>query len=130
MSQVKFLFQKASESIEAAELLIQQGFFDISASRSYYAMFYLAEALLFSKGLAFSSHSTVIAAFGKEFAKPKLLAPEHHRNLRDAFETRQVGDYSFETSISGEKAARVLSWAKELLADAEEYIASQDKFLE
>ena len=66
MSPINFLLQKAGESIDVAELLIHQGFYDISASRSYYAMFYIAEALLFSKGLAFSSHSAVIAAFGRE----------------------------------------------------------------
>jgi uncharacterized protein (UPF0332 family) len=53
MSQIDALLQKAEENINAAELLLQQGYFDISASRSYYAMFYLAQALLFSRGLCF-----------------------------------------------------------------------------
>ena len=35
-----------------------------AASRAYYAMFYAAEALLQSRGLAFSKHSAVHAAFG------------------------------------------------------------------
>jgi uncharacterized protein (UPF0332 family) len=47
MNQIAFLFQKANENTEAADLLLQNGFFDISVSRSYYAMFYLAEALLY-----------------------------------------------------------------------------------
>jgi uncharacterized protein (UPF0332 family) len=126
MSQIEPYIHKAVESIEVAEMLIQQGYYDISASRSYYAMFYLAEVLLFTKGLAYSSHSAVIAAFGKEFAKPNLLAPEHHRNLRDGFETRQIGDYSLDACVSEEKARNVLNWAKEFLVAAKEYLASQD----
>ncbi len=67
--------QKAHENIAAAEVLLQENFPEIAASRAYYAMFYIAEILLFSKGLTFSSHSAVISAFGKEFAKTGLLIP-------------------------------------------------------
>jgi uncharacterized protein (UPF0332 family) len=126
MNQINALIQKSEENIEVAEMLLQKSYYDISASRSYYAMFYLAEALLFSKDLAFSSHSAVIAAYGREFAKTNLMSPEHHRNLRDGFETRQIGDYSFEASVSEEKAAQILKGAKEFLIAAKEYLASQD----
>jgi len=36
------------------------------------------ETLLLSKGLTFSSHSAVIAAYGKGFAKTGLLDPKFH----------------------------------------------------
>jgi uncharacterized protein (UPF0332 family) len=125
MSQVSSLISKAGENIEVADLLLNQGFYDISASRAYYAMFYVAEALLLSRNLAYSSHAAVIAAYGREFAKTNILAPEHHRSLRNAFETRQVGDYSLEYSVSEETAARVLGWAVDFLTDAKEYLATQ-----
>jgi hypothetical protein len=35
MSQIDALIHKADENIEAAEVLLQKGYFDISASRSY-----------------------------------------------------------------------------------------------
>ncbi len=125
MNQIDVLVKKADENIEVADMLLRQGHFDISASRAYYAMFYLAEALLFSKGLTFSSHSAVIAAFGREFAKTNLIAPRHHRSLRDGFETRQIGDYSFETNVSREKAAYILKGAMEFFTAATEYLAAQ-----
>ncbi len=34
------LLEKAKESLEAAKSLLKDGFYDFSASRSYYAMFY------------------------------------------------------------------------------------------
>lgn len=75
MSKENLYVQKARENIEAAELLINEGHPDIAASRAYYSMFYIAEVLLYSKGLSFSSHSAVIAAYGKEFAKTGLMNP-------------------------------------------------------
>jgi uncharacterized protein (UPF0332 family) len=70
-----FLLEKAKENLRAAELLVQQGFHDIAASRVYFVMFYLAEALLQRRGLSYSSHSALIAAFGKEFSRTGDLTP-------------------------------------------------------
>lgn len=53
-------------------------------SRAYYAMFYVAEALLDQVGLAFSSHAAVISAFGQNFAKTGQLPTDLHRYLIDA----------------------------------------------
>ena len=50
-------------------------------------MFYLAKVSPLSKELTFSSHSAIIAAFGKEFAKTDLLDPKFHRYLIDAQES-------------------------------------------
>ena len=93
MTEVQNLLDKARENISASELLLKEGYIAIASSRAYYALFYTAEAILSSKRLAFSSHSAVIAASGKEFAKTSLLSPEHHHHLKDAFEIRQVSDY-------------------------------------
>jgi uncharacterized protein (UPF0332 family) len=98
------LLNKARENINAAEPLFKEGYIEIASSRAYYAMFYTAEALLSTKGLAFSSHSAVISAFGKEFAKTNLLAQEHHHHLKDAFEIRQVSDYGTEGQLTEHRA--------------------------
>lgn len=47
------LLDKAVDAIEAAELLVDAGKADIAVGRAYYAMFYIAEALLNEKGLKF-----------------------------------------------------------------------------
>ena len=47
-----------------------------ASSRAYYAMFYMAETLLLSTSLAYSKHSAVIAAVGREFAKAGVMPPE------------------------------------------------------
>jgi len=78
-SEIQILINRAEESHQAARILLEGGFSNFSAAQSYYRMFYLVEALLHSKGLTFSSHSAVIAAFGKEFAKTAILDPDFHR---------------------------------------------------
>lgn len=102
------IVKKAKENLEAAELLMIQGFMDIAASRSYNAMFYLAEVLLLHKGLHFSSHSAVIAAFGKEFAKTGELSPEHHQNLIKAQTIRQVSDYGYNEPLPVEDVKELI----------------------
>ncbi|MGW8249940.1 MAG: HEPN domain-containing protein [Anaerolineales bacterium] len=126
MSQVETLLLKARDNLDAARLLLGEDLTEIAASRAYYAMFYVAEALLFARGLVFSSHSAVLAAYGKEFAKPGLLNPEHHRHLLDAFEARQLGDYGLDTHIPKEQVQMILSWAEGFSEEASKFLA-QDK---
>ena len=50
------LLDKAAEAIEAAELLVTNNYPDFAAGRAYYAMFYVAEALLNEKELPNVQH--------------------------------------------------------------------------
>jgi len=87
------LLRRAQESLKAAKIMINEGLPNIAASRTFYAMFYLAEALLLQRDLTFSSHAAVIAAFGKEFARSSELDPKFHRYLIASQDARQIGDY-------------------------------------
>lgn len=75
------LLRKARQSINAGRLLLDGGYPGFAASRAYYAMFYMAQALLEGEGLAFSKHSAVIAAFGKHFVRTNRVPVEFHRYL-------------------------------------------------
>ena len=79
--EIQVLLERAEDSHQAAKILMDKGFSNFSAAQSYYTMFYLVEALLYSKGLQFSSHSAVMAAYGKEFAKTSILDPKFHRRI-------------------------------------------------
>jgi uncharacterized protein (UPF0332 family) len=121
------LLEKAGRSIEAAELLAENDQPDFSVSRAYYAMFYVAEALLNEKGLHFSKHGNVHAAFGQHFAKTGLFDTKYHRWLIDAFGTRQVGDYELETNIGAEFALQLINQAHEFLETAKNYLNDQNR---
>jgi uncharacterized protein (UPF0332 family) len=46
------LMKKAYDSLRGAKLLARDGLHDFAASRAYYTMFYVAEALLLGEGLS------------------------------------------------------------------------------
>lgn len=119
------LLDKAERALRASRILLDAGDSEFAAGRAYYAMFYVAEALLFDRDLQFSKHSAVHAAFGKEFAKTKVLDPRFHRWLLSAFNLRLQTDYSFDAAISGEEVEETLEQAQEFLAAAREFLSAE-----
>jgi uncharacterized protein (UPF0332 family) len=108
MNEIKELIEKAERYLKSAELLLKDGDYDSSASRTYYAMFYRAEAALLTKDLSFSSHKRVISAFGEHFVKTDIFPRELGRALNSAFEKRQIGDYEHTSVTSNEDAEGLL----------------------
>jgi uncharacterized protein (UPF0332 family) len=52
--ETRLLLVKADRAIQAAETLLEAGnLYDFATGRAYYAMFYVAEALLEEKGLRY-----------------------------------------------------------------------------
>jgi uncharacterized protein (UPF0332 family) len=99
------LIDKARHDLRAAEMLLREGEPEIAASRGYYAMFHAAEAMLLNRGLSFSKHSGVMAAFGREFVRTGAVPSEFHHWLLDAFDARNIGDYEIHQRLTGEQAA-------------------------
>lgn len=120
--EIKELLERARLSQKAAANLLRDDFVNFAASRAYYSMFYVAQALLLSRELSFSSHSAVIAAYGKEFAKTKLLDPEFHRLLMEAQDKRNIGDYGMIGEIEESEAQEIINWSKKFLKAAEKYL--------
>jgi uncharacterized protein (UPF0332 family) len=61
----RLLLGKAQRAIQAARTLLDAGDLpEFATGRAYYAMFYVAEALLEEKDLRFSKHGGVHGAFG------------------------------------------------------------------
>lgn len=79
---VKLLMSKADESLSVAGDLLEKGHFGFSASRSYYSMFYAAEAALLHRDLQFSRHSAVMANFNKVFVKTGVFEPTAFKALQ------------------------------------------------
>ena len=109
------LLRQARSSLDAAKVLQTAGHHGYAASRAYYTMFYTAEALLLSKGLAFSKHSGVHAAFGEHFVKTGIISPEFHGYLIRGLAIRHQGDY-------GEAQAVTVEAAEEQIAHAQEFV--------
>ncbi len=120
--EVRALLDKAKDNAAAARLLLENDYVDIAASRVYYAMFYAAEALLLTRQQVFSSHSAVVAAFGREFAKTQDLNPVLHRYLINAQDLRQSSDYDTGPAVAREQVELSLQRALEFIAAAEAFL--------
>jgi uncharacterized protein (UPF0332 family) len=116
---------KASRAIHAAETLLQAGDVEFAIGRAYYAMFYVAEALLNEKGLRFRRHGRVHAAFSVQFTKRGILDAKFHRWLLDAFDQRIQDDYGLGTTSASDDVARMLEQAREFLQEAQRYLSTQ-----
>ncbi len=112
------LLEKSQRSMDAAKNLMERGFHDFAVSRAYYAMFYIAEALLDQEGLAFSSHAAVISAFGQYLVRPGKVPAQYHRQLIDAQAQRTRADYDPQPNLSQQDAEILISQAQDFLTTA------------
>ena len=124
MSQIQGLIGKARRYLRSAELLIQDGDYDSAVSRSYYAMFYSAEAALLKKKMTFTSHKAVISAFGQHFVKTGIFEKRLGRSMNIIFGERQLGDYGADFSISEDNARRAFESAREFVEQVAEWLKS------
>lgn len=87
------LLEKAERAIRNAENTMADGDFDFAVSRVYYAMFYIASALLGEKDMYFSKHGGVHGAFGQHFVKTGEFEPKYQRWLVTTFSQRITGNH-------------------------------------
>jgi len=114
---------RADRLLGAARLLVERAYPADSVSRSYYAMFHAATAVLLERGIERSSHKGVISAFGEFLVKPGHLSTQLHASFRKAFDARQEDDYLASPSETPDKAAL-------LLKEAQEFVAACQRLLE
>jgi uncharacterized protein len=119
------LIRKAQDSLRAAKLLNENDLIDFSASRAYYAMFYVARAFLLGQGLEFSKHGSLIAAFGLHFVKTGLIPARYHQNLIKGYNKRVIGDYMTNSTLTKTEVATMITQAEEFLALAEQILGAQ-----
>jgi uncharacterized protein len=114
----------AKQALVTARENLQSGDYVASINRSYYAIFYAANALLREKGLASSKHSGVIALFREHFVKTGIIEVEHSRAYGLALESRMESDYDVEEWPDKDLATRNLEGAEKFVARIEKELAS------
>ena len=110
--------QRAKTSIQAAKDMIEKEYYDIAASRAYYAAFYAASALLLKEKVDTSKHSSVIALIHRLFVKVGKLDKEQGKNLNWLFELRGIGDYGVSKHVSPGEARKSIKAAEGFLEAA------------
>jgi uncharacterized protein (UPF0332 family) len=115
----------ADSALQAARALLDLGLAPDAASRTYYAAFHAARALLLSVGLESATHRSTRSLLAQHFVKPGLLAAERSKDLAQLDALRTSGDYDSAFALGPaeiepelEKAGRFVAEARDILRAA------------
>ncbi len=114
--------QRAETNLQAAQDLLDKKYFDISASRAYYAAFYAASALLLNENMDTNKHSGVLALIHQHFVKTGKLDKDQGKNLNWLFELRGVGDYGVSVHVASGEAYLAIQIAEKFLKSVKQIL--------
>lgn len=120
---IRYRAARAAETLEEAELALENGHLHGAVNRIYYACFYAVSALLLTKGLSSSRHSGVRALLARHWINTGGFPKEMGRFYHRIFESRQKGDYDDLVSFSQEE---VETW----LRQAHSFVTEVSKLVE
>jgi len=122
IDEVRRFIEKAEHALVVAEDLMRQGHAPDAASKIYYSMFYVTQALLKSEGIEVVKHSAVEAAFGYSFVKTGRIEQRYHRMLINARKIREIADYDIDEEIVEPVASVKVEEGREFLAAMKTYL--------
>jgi len=120
---VSYRLESAREKLSAAVDLLEKCHYKDSVSRSYYAIFTAARALLATKHLDSSKHSGVIALFNQHFVKTGEIPKAASKWLERAKLYREQADYGDFFIVSDQEAEAQIQSAREFIEEIETAIA-------
>lgn len=122
MEEIKGLCKRAETYLHSAQVLINEEDFNSAVSRTYYAMFYMTQACLFSQNITTSSHTGNSQKFSEKFIKTGVFPKEYGRYLAYAMEKRSKSDYETFSIIDLEIAQDLLQTAHVFKATLQGYL--------
>lgn len=90
---VDLYLSKCDETLNDARLTRDQGRWNASANRLYYALFHAITALFVSDGIPVHSHNGMKIKFGKEYVLTGLATDEEGKLLSKMETMRERADY-------------------------------------
>ncbi|MGC1376673.1 MAG: HEPN domain-containing protein [Anaerolineales bacterium] len=122
LHEIQLYVAAAHEALAAAKYTLENDFYSTSASRMYYAVFYISTALLKTKGLSFSKHTAVLSAFRQHFIKTGEFPTEFSNLYKLLFDARQAGDYEMLTAFEPNELRERLQKSREFVAEIESWL--------
>lgn len=120
-------FTKAQENLKAAEVLFENGLYNATANRAYYAALHAAIAALADIGIKVDigeriSHQTTHSNFSTELIQRRKNYPNHLKAyLMELQAVRNEADYTIKT-VSKNVASKQVKRAKEFVGKVKEVI--------
>jgi len=120
--EISDLIEKAGKFLVTAQQALNSGDYDSCASRCYYAMFFMAEAMLLTKNLTASSHKGVISLFGEHFVKAGIFERNLGKALSNAHDKRLVGDYGIGFVVTEQQARDLLEIGRDFVITLKDFL--------
>lgn len=118
-------WQRATQSLRAAQLLVSEGFHEDSVSRAYYAILHAAKAALFVHDVAATSHAAVRRLFGQHLINTGEIERQWSSHLGESFDDRLAADYDAGTVFSSEEAQRECQRTREFVERIQRYLLTK-----
>jgi hypothetical protein len=115
-------WNRARESLRAAETLTRDGLYADAMSRTYYAMLHAAKAALHVHDVPAESHAAVRRMFGLHLVKPGEIETEWSTYITESLDDRLAADYDVETSFSKQEARSECRRSREFLNRIKRYL--------
>lgn len=91
---ISYRMERAYSTLNEADLLYKNGYFNTAVNRLYYACYYAAVALLLSHGIESGTHNGVKTQLSMHFVRNGKLSIEHSTTFGLLFDKRHSSDYS------------------------------------
>lgn len=114
--------KRAKETMRAANLLFDNGFFNDAVSKLYYFLLYNVRALLLTKGLEPKSHEGVLRLFGLNFVKEGIFNPSDSHIFSKLMKYREEADYNPSYTFTKEDFIGLKKEAEQLADNIKNYL--------
>lgn len=119
---VPYRKEKAYNTLKEAEDMIDTKHWNLAIQRLYYACFYMASALLMSRGINARTHNGVVGQLGQNFVSKGFLTKDEGRLYSRLLQNRITGDYNDFFDFTREDVAPLLEPTRNLLIKIDELI--------
>lgn len=114
--------QRSYATLQEADDAIKNKHWNLAIQRLYYAVYYMASALLVKNKISAQSHNGVVGQIGLHFVTTGKLSRENGRLYSRLLQSRITGDYNDFFDFTEEEACAFVQPTKELIKSLEELI--------
>ncbi|MBC8527058.1 MAG: HEPN domain-containing protein [Candidatus Cloacimonetes bacterium] len=123
---IKYRIERAKDSINDVQFLIENNKLTLAVNRIYYGIFYILSALSLKHKFITSKHSQLLGWFNKTFVKEGIIDKKYGRFIHEAYDKRSKGDYDDFVTFSRDEVKGMLKNMKDFIARIENLILSDN----
>lgn len=122
---INYRIERAEEMYQDALLLSDEKRWKSCINRLYYSCFQLLDALMFSKGMKYKTHSGLKNSFFQNYIKSGAMDKDLGKLYDKLFNWRNEGDYSVFVDFAEEDVKPLIPQVKEFLNTLESLIKKE-----